>query len=112
MKRLLFVLFLASTTLAVSQQPAPKIGGRFQLITATVSDTSGATSPELVNHVVFLLDTETGQVWRYFPRVGGVRDLKPQDQYEPTDGKTTNGISPGAFAPVPKIELTGKPATH
>jgi hypothetical protein len=112
MKKYLLASLLLCIASAVAQQPAPKASGRFQIVTATVSDTSGATSPDRLDHVVFLVDTQTGQVWRYFTRVGGVRDLKPQDQYSLDDKSTTNGISPGALVPVPKIELTGKPSTH
>jgi hypothetical protein len=111
MKRLLLAMLLCVVAVS-AQQPAPKASGRFQIVSATISDTSDASSPDHIDHVVFLLDTETGQVWRYFTRVGGIRDLKPQDQYSLDDKSTTNGISPGALVPVPRIELAGKPSTR
>lgn len=105
-KLFFFVIFLGSLTLR-AQQPAEKSSGRYQIITATVGN--GDLINEKTIHIVFLLDTQTGQIWRYFAAAGGVRDLKPEEQYT-LDGGTSiiTAVSPGSFVPVKRLDTTEK----
>ncbi|MGD0912696.1 MAG: hypothetical protein ABR928_12420, partial [Terracidiphilus sp.] len=93
MKRLAIAILLCAIP-SMAQQPASnpsEPSGRYQIVSVTV--TAGASSdPDNLAHVVFLLDTKTGQIWRYFAGVGGVKVLKPQDQLDPGAA-----VSPGAF---------------
>jgi hypothetical protein len=85
---------LAMTVVAVgllsaySQQAIPKPSstsspnGRYQLISAPVGEATGDST-------VFLLDTATGNVWRYQPAYSA----------KGTDGKET--IVPAMFFPIP-----------
>ena len=111
MSRLLLCCFLLLQYPAsiIAQQATPKPDGRYQLISTTIT-TSG--TPDQIRHIVFLLDTQTGQVWRYFEGVGGSRQLKPQDQFPSLDSSNSTiiAISPGGFVLVPQIDLPPSPA--
>jgi len=110
MTRLLLCCFLLLQCPAsiLAQPPTPKPDERYQLVSTTVTTTG---TPDQIRHIVFLLDTQTGQVWRYFEGVGGPRDLKPKDQFSSTEPTSTIvAISPGGFVPVPQIELPSSPA--
>jgi len=110
MTRLLLccLLLLQCSVPILAQQPTPKPSERYKIISATI--TTGAGSPDQLHHVIFLLDTQTGQVWRYVEGIGGGRDLKPQDQFSLDSTSTVVAISPGGFVPVPRIELP--PTAH
>lgn len=98
------VVWLSLCAIAASaQQPTAKPSERFQIISATVTD-AGSDTTEVI-HVVFLLDTQTGQVWKYVPRVGGLRPLKPTDQYSTDKGGTALLLSPGGWVPISRIEF-------
>jgi hypothetical protein len=78
-------------------EPAPS--SRYQLVPAQVDSVAGGT----VQHTVFLLDTQTGKVWKYVAS-GQPKTLKEKDQT--TDlGSTTIGLTPGTFVPVDRIEF-------
>lgn len=106
MKKSLFisVVLVFCPILATAQQPSSANLKQFQLVSAIVTDPS---SPDHLLHIVLLVDTQTGSVWRFLPLVGGSHTLKPQDQY--TDANSTvEGVSPGAFVPVQRIEFENK----
>lgn len=113
-KSALIVLILAlSSAYGQSSHPVPapipgaSSAGRFQLV---VADISGEGAPAIVLHVMFLLDTQTGQVWRYNNLAGGAHWFKSKDQYEDVNSNShITGMSPGAFAPVEKIEFVPSP---
>lgn len=65
-------------------QAAVPIDTRFQMYSATISNTGG------LDHEEFLLDTQTGQIWRYNPTV------------VPSNGL----VEPEVFVPVPIAKAT------
>src|ERR1700733_14837633 len=99
-RNLLMLVTLAAclVTIASINAPAqsPQGSGRFQLVTAEV----GSPQPQ---PTVFLLDTSTGQVWKYDIRVGPMHQLKAQDRYKSDNGAVA-AVSSGSFIPVPRIE--------
>ena len=96
-------ILLCLTLTAAAQKPSPKpepvASSRYQLVPAQVDSLGGGT----VQHTVFLLDTQTGKVWKYVAS-GLPKTLKEKDQT--TDlGTTTIGLTPGTFVPVDRIEF-------
>jgi hypothetical protein len=96
------VLFL--TLAAAGQKSSPKpapaaASSRYQLVPAQVDSLTGGT----VQHTVFLLDTQTGKVWKYVAS-GEPKTLKEKDQTT-YGGSTTIGLTPGTFVPVDRIEF-------
>jgi hypothetical protein len=97
--------FVVVASIGVIAQ-SPQTNGRFQLVTAEV----GSPQPQ---PTVFLLDTATGQVWKYDIHVGAMHQLKKQDRGESASG-TVSAVSSGSFIPIPRIEYvkdldSGKP---
>jgi hypothetical protein len=96
-------VLLCLTLDAAGQKPSPKpepaAASRYQLVPAQMDSLTGGT----VQHTVFLLDTQTGKVWKYVAS-GQPKTLKEKDQT--TDlGSTTIGLTPGTFVPVDRIEF-------
>jgi hypothetical protein len=96
-------VLLCLTLVAAGQKSSPKPEGaassRYQLVPAQVDSLTGGT----VQHTVFLLDTQTGKVWKYVAS-GQPKTLQEKDQT--TDGgSTTIGLTPGTFVPVDRIEF-------
>ena len=84
-----------------SPKPEPAGSSRYQLVPAQVDSLSGET----VQHTVFLLDTQTGKVWKYVAS-GQPKMLKEKDQTtDLSGGSTTIGLTPGTFVPVDRIEF-------
>ena len=102
--RLLTICVLSCLSLAAAGQKSssksePAASSRYQLVPAQVDSVGGGT----VQHTVFLLDTQTGKVWKYVAS-GQPKTLKEKDQT--TDlGSTTIGLTPGTFVPVDRIEF-------
>lgn len=92
---MLLVVCLMLTVSGANAQ-SPQNNGRFQLVQAEV----GSPQPQ---PTVFLLDSTTGQVWKYDVHVGAMHQLKKQDRGESANG-TVAAISSGSFIPVPRIE--------
>jgi len=68
------ILYAQSTQ---KQTSVPSTSHRFQIVAAETDEQAGQDHPELVvtGHSVFLLDTETGKVWKYqWPRT--IQDSK------------------------------------
>ena len=100
MRNLLLAALLLTAAALPAQQPSMKSSGRYQIIVATVGN--GDVANEKTVHTVFLLDTETGQVWRYFAGAGATKELSPEEQH--AIGLTTlAGVNAGLFAPVERI---------
>jgi hypothetical protein len=93
------VVCLVSIASIVANAQSPQSSGRFQLMTAEV----GSPQPQ---PTVFLLDTATGQVWKYDIGVGAMHQLKTKDQGRSTTGAIA-AVSSGSFIPVPRIEYEG-----
>jgi len=84
-----------------SPNPEPGASSRYQLVPAQVDSLSG----EKVQHTVFLLDTQTGKVWKYVAS-GQPKLLKDKDQTSDlSGGSTIIGLTPGTFVPVDRIEF-------
>jgi hypothetical protein len=84
-----------------SPKPEPAASSRYQLVPAQVDSLGGGT----VQHTVFLLDTQTGKVWKYVAS-GQPKTLKEKDQTTDLSGSsTTIGLTPGTFVPVDRIEF-------
>ncbi len=84
-----------------SPKPEPTASSRYQLVPAQVDSLGGGT----VQHTVFLLDTQTGKVWKYIAS-GQPKMLKEKDQTTDLSGSsTTIGLTPGTFVPVDRIEF-------
>jgi len=101
----LCILFWLTLTAAAGQKPSPKpepaASSRYQLVPAQVDSLGGGT----VQHTVFLLDTQTGKVWKYVAS-GQPKTLKEKDQTTDLSGSsTTIGLTPGTFVPVDRIEF-------
>jgi hypothetical protein len=103
---LLALCVLLCLTLAAGQKSSPKSApaapsSRYQLVPAQVDSLPGGT----VQHTVFLLDTQTGKVWKYVAS-GQPKTLKEKDQTTNLSvGSTTIGLTPGTFVPVDRIEF-------
>jgi len=102
---LLALCVLCSVLVAVGQKSSPKpepaASSRYQLVPAQVDSLSG----EKVQHTVFLLDTQTGKVWKYVAS-GQPKVLKDKDQTSDlSGGSTIIGLTPGTFVPVDRIEF-------
>jgi hypothetical protein len=83
-----------------SPKPEPAGSSRYQLVPAQVDSLTGG-----VQHTVFLLDTQTGKVWKYVAS-GQPKMLKEKDQTtDLSGGSTTIGLTPGTFVPVDRIEF-------
>ncbi|MGA3091884.1 MAG: hypothetical protein ABSD75_25025 [Terriglobales bacterium] len=98
-------VLLCLTLLAVGQKASPKPepapSSRYQLVPAQVDSLTEGT----VQHTVFLLDTQTGKVWKYVAS-GLPKTLKEKDQTtDLSGGRTTVGLTPGTFVPVDRIEF-------
>src|ERR1019366_5658527 len=96
---------------AVGQKSSPKAEAaalsRYQLVPAQVDSLAG----EKVQHTVFLLDTQTGKVWKYVAS-GQPKTLKEKDQTSDlSGGSTIVGLTPGTFVPVDRIEVAPPKAT-
>jgi len=104
-KSWLLALCLLCLTLVVSGQksspkPEPANSSRYQLVPAQVDSLTGE-----VQHTVFLLDTQTGKVWKYVAS-GQPKTLKDKDQTtDLSGGSTIVGLTPGTFVPVDRIEF-------
>jgi hypothetical protein len=91
-KRFAILAAIAIATIALAQQPPPSTDttvpsiGRYQLLATSVpANTASATLPPNVN-TVFLLDTQTGKIWRHqsaFPTVNSARQqvINPESFY-------------------------------
>ena len=102
---LLGLCVLCLIVVAAGQRSSPKpeaaASSRYQLVPAQVDSLSG----EKVQHTVFLLDTQTGKVWKYVAS-GQPKTLKDKDQTtDLSGGSTTIGLTPGTFVPVDRIEF-------
>jgi hypothetical protein len=102
---LLALCVLCLITVAGGQKPSskaePSTPSRYQLVPAQVDSLSG----EKVQHTVFLLDTQTGKVWKYVAS-GQPKTLKDKDQTNDlSGGSTLVGLTPGTFVPVDRIEF-------
>jgi hypothetical protein len=99
-------VLLCLTLAAAGQKSSPKTApaapsSRYQLVPAQVDSLTGGT----VQHTVFLLDTQTGKVWKYVAS-GQPKTLKEKDQTtDLSGGSTTIGLTPGTFVPVDRIEF-------
>jgi hypothetical protein len=98
---------LCLTLVAAAQNPSSKpappaaANSRYQLVPAQVDSLTGGT----VQHTVFLLDTQTGKVWKYVAS-GQPKTLKDKDQTtDLSGGSTIIGLTPGTFVPVDRIEF-------
>jgi len=105
---LLALCVLCLMLVAVGQKSSPKAepaaSSRYQLVPAQVDSLSGET----VQHTVFLLDTQTGKVWKYVAS-GQPKTLKDKDQTRDlSGGSTIIGLTPGTFVPVDRIEFAPK----
>ena len=62
-------VMLISLAPAQHSQSAPPLGsvGRWQLQAVTVDEQTGSHGPFLPAHEVFLLDSETGRLWKFQP---------------------------------------------
>ena len=101
---LLALCVLCLILVAAGQKPSPKpepaASSRYQLVPAQVDSLTGG-----VQHTVFLLDTQTGKVWKYVAS-GQPKMLKEKDQTtDLSGGSTTIGLTPGTFVPVDRIEF-------
>ena len=101
---LLALCVLCLTLVAAGQRsaskPEPVGSSRYQLVPAQVDSLTGE-----VQHTVFLLDTQTGKVWKYVAS-GQPKMLKEKDQTTDQSGsRTTIGLPPGTFVPVDRIEF-------
>ena len=97
----LLCLALAAAGQKSSSKPEPASASRYQLVPAQVDSLSGGT----VQHTVFLLDTQTGKVWKYVAS-GQPKTLKEKDQTtDLSGGSTIIGLTPGTFVPVDRIEF-------
>jgi hypothetical protein len=86
-----------------SPKPEPAGSSRYQLVPAQVDSLTGG-----VQHTVFLLDTQTGKVWKYVAS-GQPKTLKDKDQTRDlSGGSTIIGLTPGTFVPVDRIEFAPK----
>jgi hypothetical protein len=102
---LLALCVFGLTLVAAGQKPSPKpepaASSRYQLVPAQVDSLTG----EKVQHTVFLLDTQTGKVWKYVAS-GQPKTLKEKDQTtDLSGGSTIVGLTPGTFVPVDRIEF-------
>ena len=102
---LLALCVLCLILVAAGQKPSPKpepgASSRYQLVPEQVDSLSG----EKVQHTVFLLDTQTGKVWKYVAS-GQPKTLKEKDQTSDlSGGSTIVGLTPGTFVPVDRIEF-------
>jgi hypothetical protein len=107
---LLALCVLCLILVAVGQKSSPKAEAaalsRYQLVPAQVDSLSGET----VQHTVFLLDTQTGKVWKYVAS-GQPKTLKDKDQTRDlSGGSTIIGLTPGTFVPVDRIEFAAPKA--
>ena len=107
---LLALCVLCLILVAVGQKSSPKAeavaSSRYQLVPAQVDSLSGET----VQHTVFLLDTQTGKVWKYVAS-GQPKTLKDKDQTRDlSGGSTIIGLTPGTFVPVDRIEFAAPKA--
>jgi len=104
---LLALCVLCLILVAVGQKSSLKpeaTASRYQLVPAQVDSLSGET----VQHTVFLLDTQTGKVWKYVAS-GQPKTLKDKDQTRDlSGGSTIIGLTPGTFVPVDRIEFAPK----
>jgi hypothetical protein len=104
---LLALCVLCLILVAVGQKSSLKpeaAASRYQLVPAQVDSLSGET----VQHTVFLLDTQTGKVWKYVAS-GQPKTLKDKDQTRDlSGGSTIIGLTPGTFVPVDRIEFAPK----
>jgi hypothetical protein len=97
----LLCLTLAAAAQKPSPKPEPAASSRYQLVPAQVDSLGGGT----VQHTVFLLDTQTGKVWKYVAS-GQPKMLQEKDQTTDLSGSsTTIGLTPGTFVPVDRIEF-------
>jgi len=86
-----------------SPKPEPAGSSRYQLVPAQVDSLTGG-----VQHTVFLLDTQTGKVWKYVAS-GQPKTLREKDQTRDlSGGSTIIGLTPGTFVPVDRIEFAPK----
>lgn len=98
-------VLLCLTLVAAGQKSSPKperaASSRYQLVPAQVDSLTG----EKVQHTIFLLDTQTGKVWKYVAS-GQPKMLKDKDRTtDLSGGATTIGLTPGTFVPVDRIEF-------
>jgi hypothetical protein len=94
-------LTLNATGQKSSPKAEPAVLSRYQLVPAQVDALTGGT----VQHTIFLLDTQTGKVWKYVAS-GQPKTLKEKDQTtDLSGGSTTVGLTPGTFVPVDRIEF-------
>ena len=104
---LLALCVLCLILVAVGQKSSLKpeaTASRYQLVPAQVDSLSGET----VQHTVFLLDTQTGKVWKYVAS-GQPKTLQGKDQTRDlSGGSTIIGLTPGTFVPVDRIEFAPK----
>ncbi|MGA2337417.1 MAG: hypothetical protein WA383_05770 [Terriglobales bacterium] len=97
-------LMLVAVGQKSSPKPEPAASSRYQLVPAQVDSLSGET----VQHTVFLLDTQTGKVWKYVAS-GQPKTLREKDQTRDlSGGSTIIGMTPGTFVPVDRIEFAPK----
>jgi len=109
---LLAVCVLCLILVAAGQKSSPKAepaaSSRYQLVPAQVDSLTG----EKVQHTVFLLDTQTGKVWKYVAS-GQQKMLKDKDQTSDlSGGSTIIGLTPGTFVPVDRIEFAAPKASN
>src|SRR3984885_12439926 len=94
-------LTLNATAQKSSPKAEPAALSRYQLVPAQVDSLTGGT----VQHTIFLLDTQTGKVWKYVAS-GQPKTLKEKDQTtDLSGGSTIVGLTPGTFVPVDRIEF-------
>lgn len=83
---------------AAAQNPQ----ARYQLIPAQTELRNG----ERTSHEVFLLDTQTGKVWKFVAGIGRVTELPENKQGADNAGGSLIGVQAGAFVPVDRIEAS------
>lgn len=99
-------LILVAVGQKSSPKPEPAAASRYQLVPAQVDSLTG----EKVQHTIFLLDTQTGKVWKYVA-TGQPKTLKDKDQTtDLSGGSTIIGLTPGTFVPVDRIEFAAPKA--
>ncbi len=108
---LIAVVALGLSLVAVGQKASPKpdpVGSsRYQLVPAQVDSLTGE-----VQHTIFLLDTQTGKVWKYVAS-GQPKTLQGKDQTtDLSGGSTIIGLTPGTFVPVDRIEFAPPKASN
>ena len=80
-------LILVAAGQKSSPKPEPGASSRYQLVPAQVDSLSG----EKVQHTVFLLDTQTGKVWKYVAS-GQPKTLKEKDQTSDLSGAARSSV--------------------